>query len=69
MYNVHGIPFNDGKALPVIMNALLSAINIRLAKNDVLGMHREKPSHNAPGLIIVKLASMGIEQAVLTARR
>lgn len=66
---VHGIPFSESEKLNVILSALLATINIRLAKNDVLGIHRAKPSHSAPGLIIFKLASMEINQNVLAARR
>lgn len=65
----HGIPLKENENLHDIVKAIGSAIKVKIGPNDVISVHRTKPSQRSPGLIIVKLSSYEKKMEIMKAKR
>lgn len=65
----NGIPSADGENIALILKAIWFAIKIKVAPNEIISMHRTKPSERSPGLICVKFAAYEKKVETMNAMR
>lgn len=65
----NGIPSADGENIALILKAIWFAIKIKVAPNQIISMHRTKPSERSPGLICVKFAAYEKKVETMNAMR
>lgn len=66
---LHGIPQKNNENLRDIVKAVGAALKIRIGSNDIVKVHRTKPSKKSPGLIIIKLSSFDKKIEVMDAKK